>query len=485
MAQKFHTFQQAVSYLNTFIRPVDFERVQVGKKSFINPLERMKYFLSLLHNPQNSYPSIVVSGTSGKGSTTYMIAQMLCHAGYKTGMTVSPHIMSVTERLQINGMQISEAYFLSLLQEILPVIATVTSSSFGQPSYFEILLAMVFLYFSREKVDIAVVEVGLEGKYDGTNVLDPLMFVVTNLSLDHTAILGDSVIKIAYEATDRIKKSQKYLSPAMTVISGIKQQSVLRILEKKCRLSGAALVLSTKDFTYKILSQSQGKMELIVFQEGVQDIPVTVPLMGRYQAENTSIAITAVCHLQQYGFHISVARLYKAFTHLVIPGRFEQLIEKQRDKLKKYTLILDGAHNPAKMHAFIQTATKQYKNCFKIFIVALTQGHQMDRMLSLIGRTADVIILTQNDVPTDMGFNRSVTMMQMKEYLQELIKKNKKNIQIYTVENPVKTLQIAEELLAVKKENPQQAVVLITGSLYLVGTLRRYLLAVHREGQIV
>lgn len=180
-----------------------------------DPLERTRALLDLLGNPQNKFPSVLIGGTAGKGSTAYLISHILTTAGYKTGLTISPHLQKINERIQINNQQISDEKFVKLLNFVIPAIEDMKGISVGlanpdlapqgAPSYFEILIAMAFLYFAQNKVDIAVVEVGMGGEFDATNTLYPLVAVLTNVSLDHTNVLGGTVQKIARTKVGIIK----------------------------------------------------------------------------------------------------------------------------------------------------------------------------------------------------------------------------------------------------------------------------------------
>src|SRR3989338_6269163 len=205
---KIRSYEEAIRYLEGFIGKVIFKVDKATLKHY-DPLERMRTLLSLLDNPQNRFQSVLVGGTSGKGSTSYLISHILTTAGYKTGLTLSPHLQKVNERLQINGEQISDTKFTDLVNFITQIITQMKKMSVGAPSYFEILIAMAFKYFADQKVDIAVVEVGMGGEFDATNTLYPLIAVLTNVGLDHTNILGNTVEKIARTKAGIIKKNQE------------------------------------------------------------------------------------------------------------------------------------------------------------------------------------------------------------------------------------------------------------------------------------
>ncbi len=465
MMQTISSFQEACDYLSNFIRPVDYKRVP-SKAIQTNPLKRMEYFLSLLGNPHNTFPSVVVSGTSGKGSTTHLVSNILTTCGYKTGMTISPHLIDIRERLQINGKSISQEQFIVELNKLLPHIEKVSQSEFGEPSYFEILLAMTFNYFSHEHVDIAVVEVGLEGKFDGTNVLRALVFILTNISLDHTQILGNTVEEIALEATARIENLQVSKDTRAITVTGVTQSSVLNIVKEKTKQSSVILKQLHKDFHFKMRREDQKGLEFD-FIDNSEHLPkIFMRLIGAFQIENACLAIEACIQLRNFGFSVSNTNIRKALSQVIIPGRF------QSAAISDHLIIYDGAHNPAKMNAFINSFRHLYKHQKSIFIVAFTQGHGIEKMLNEIAGVADVIILTEYAAFTDMGKQRMVSTQTLVHYLRNIVLFDKTNIYI---QNDFKqSLQMAINLA-----NEKEEIIVITGSLYLIGNLMELLLAEH------
>ncbi len=448
------SFAETISYLESdlFIRPSDFESASKDK----NPLDRFIYFLSLLDNPQKKFKSVVVSGTSGKGSTTIMLASMLTKAGYKTGQTISPHLEKVTERLVINNTQISDNNFVVLINSMVPAIEKMKESIFGLPSYFEILLAAAFVYFASEKVDIAVVEVGLEGKYDGTNVLEPLAFVLTNISLDHTTILGETVEKIAQEATDRIS----YLPKESIVITGETDANIKKIIQEKCSLSQTTCLYYEKDFFVED-EKINKKGSLFTYKnQEITFYNIALSLIGKYQIENAALAVTTILQLKRKGFKTSELLIKHALKLVSIPGRFE--IRKWQNK----TIILDGAHNIAKMQSFLQEITNLFPKEKKIFIVAFTKGHDAKNMMTQIAKKADFIIATEYSATTDLGKNRSVSVAALQQFIHSQY--------AFTA---ISLEEAVEKAYAIAKQ--QNGIIVVTGSLYLVGKLREYLYSVH------
>jgi len=448
-------YEDAVKYLASFIGKIVFK---VDRKTIKqhDPLERMRVFLSLLGNPQEKFKSVLVGGTSGKGSTAYLISHILTTAGYKTGLTLSPHLEKVNERLQINEQQISDLEFTKMTASMIRIIENMekmdvgaparhrlAKASAGGPSYFEILVGMAFTYFAREKVDMAVVEVGMGGEFDATNTLNPLIAVLTNVSLDHTNILGKTVEKIAKTKAGIIKNHQ-------IVITGVKQRSVIKIIEEKCREVGAKLYRLEKDFKLTNLKLS---------------------LLGDYQVENASLAVQTVVQLRKFGFKVKEEDIRKALSTAFFPGRFEilRLTSFAQDKISS-TLILDGAHNPTKMRAFLSTLKKLYPKERKIFLVGFKFDKDISKMLKQIVKVADRIIVTEFKAKTDVAVHASAKALNLKSLIFNL----KSNVKVVVEKDSEKALHKALNYPITQLPN-YQSIIVVTGSLYLVGEIRSML----------
>lgn len=451
------TYRQAREYLEDLIKPYHVQRIEGLPDEYNNPLGRMKYLLELLGNPQQAFPSIVVSGTSGKSSTTYYIATMLIAAGYKVGMTISPHLIKLNERMQINNTQIPDNTLVLLLNEIIPAIEKMKISPIGAPSYFETLLALAFYYFAKKNVDIVVAEVGLEGKFDGTNVLDRLAFVYTNTSLDHTQILGETIEEIAHEGVSAIAKHPRH-EKAPIVITGVSQPSVVAIFEKAVADVGVPLRLLGKEFSY-MLTSTKTDGEIFSFTSSDFSLEqVYLPMKGEYQAENATLAIDTALQLKQFGFEVTKKAIINALKTAFFPGRFEMIDD---------TIILDGAHNPAKMQAFSTSLQEIYPQRKKIFVLGFKEGKNIAAMLETVLPYADTVVTTEFHSVTDMARNPSM----QGDTVYDKVKAHPylpKDCPVY------KTLT-AEEALAKAQALQQsypESLVVITGSLYLVGEIR-------------
>ncbi len=519
------TYDQAVKYLENFIGKVIF-KVDPQSVRRQHPLERMRILLNLLDYPQNKFQSVLVGGTSGKGSTAYLISHILKTAGYKTGLTISPHLQKVNERLQINNKSISDEAFVKLLNTlILPSIRVMSKMKIGSPSYFEILVAMAFLYFAKEKVDIAVVEVGMGGEFDATNTLFPCVSVLTNVSLDHTNVLGKTIEEIANTKVGIIKSG----SLPLVVVTGVKQPTVIKIVENKCREVGAKLYRLEKDFNFRIKKErKKGSIFDLTITNGrelkLNDLKLS--LLGEYQVENASLAIKTILELEKFaclptgmGFKFSEEYVRKALSTAFFPGRFEiarinssphplndssrpngntreayekvpvipaamisinenketvkrSFRGKVRSQLdtKRHTLILDGAHNPTKMRAFLTTLKKLFPKEKKIFIVAFKNDKDIKGMLKEIAKAADYVVGTEFHIKTDTAVSASLDSKSIKSQLLSIKFRGK----IFVESDSKKALNRSLKLSTLNQYN-NTAIIIVTGSLYLVGEIRSML----------
>ena len=466
------SYKQVIKYLESFIGKIIF-KVDKEYLKHHDPLERMRVFLSLLGNPQEKFKSVLIGGTSGKGSTAYLISHILITAGYKTGLTISPHLQKINERLQINGEQISDEKFTELTTSMIRIIKAMRKMPIGGPSYFEILIGMAFLYFARSKVDIAVVEVGMGGEFDATNTLSPLIAVLTNVSLDHTSILGKTVEKIAKTKAGIIKglrikdkgliNNSSLIIHHLPVVTGIKQPTVVRIIEERCRKVGAQLFWLGKDFNYKIKKESiEGSIfDLISQRDRVRKLnDLKLSLLGDYQVENASIAIKTVLELEKFGFKVSDNEIRRALSTAFFPGRFEAI--NYTLDAKRYTLILDGAHNPTKMKEFLKNLKKLFPNQKKVFIVGFKFDKDIPKMLKQITKVADEIIITEFNRATDMSVSASAEAESIKYYVSSI----KYQGEVYYEKNSKRAMEKAFEMAG------KDDLIVVTGSLYLVGEIR-------------
>ncbi len=472
---KIISYSKAIAYLEGFIGKIVFNVDNKSVKQH-DPLDRMRIFLSLLGNPQNKFKSVLVGGTSGKGSTAYLLSRILTKAGCKTGFTLSPHLQKANERLQINEKEIPDKQFIKLVNLVKPVVEGMKNAKIGAPSYFEILIAMAFLYFAEKRVDIAVAEVGMGGEFDATNTLNPLIAVLTNVGLDHMNILGNTVEKIAETKAGIIKRindkglinNSSLIINHLTVISGVRQPSVIKIIEDRSKDVGAELRLLWRDFGYKVKKENISGIEFdFISQEEILD-DIKLSLLGQYQAENASLAIKTVLELRKLGFKIADEVIRRALKSAFFPGRFE-IIKVARGPVKnKLKIILDGAHNPIKMKEFLKTLKKIFPTQKKTFIIGFKFDKDIPKMLKQIVKVADEIIVTEFNRATDMNMNASARALMIKDKLLRMKYREK----IIVKKDSKKALKMGIKTI---QQFNDSAILVVTGSLYLVGEIRNRL----------
>lgn len=460
------SYNDVAKYLEKQINPKFYEKISVGSNDQDDPLARMRHFLKLLGNPQESFLSVVISGTSGKGSTSYLIAQILATAGFEVGLTQSPHLQKINERIQINQngrpSSITDKSLASLLKDVLPTIQLMQGSQYGSPTYFEILFGMAMLYFKQQNVRVAIVEVGLEGKFDATNAINPALFILTNISFDHTAILGSTITEIADEATYRIKSLKKVSGNNPVVITSATQLSVRRLIRRRALESGSKVLEHPANFICQNVKHNQNGVYFDFCNKKHQNKPLSfyVSLRGDYQAVNTTLAIETTMQLQKYGIVVQTEDARLALKTAFFPGRYEAL------KCGQTTCILDGAHNPAKMSAFLSSLKADYDGSKKIFLLAFKKDKNISEMLRQVDKEANAIILTQFSSSTDTEINAGIDVRK----LYSLARLNTKS-ELIVEPDCTKAFNMA----LVKVESAAGGIVVVTGSLYLVGQIRDYL----------
>ncbi len=464
------TFNEAVKYLERYIPTPD--KKHPGELG----LRRMEYFMGLLGNPQQHYPTIHVGGTSGKGSTATIIASILS-TKYKVGLHTSPHLVKINERIKIidkrkalsvkRKVDIVDDEFTALLNEIIPFVNKVEKSSYGKPSYFEIVTAMAFVYFKDQKVDIAVIEVGMGGRYDATNVVKPLVAVLTNVGLDHTEILGDTVEKIATDKVGIIKKG-------IQVISAVTQPSVVRIIVEKCKKEKARLSLLGRDFSYKINNIGE-EGSVFDYKGKLKFKNLRLRLLGQHQIENATLAIRAIevinnpiTQLTNNPINsqiINEENIRNGLMRAFIPGRLEIIN-------KKPLIILDGAHNSDKVKALIYSIRKIFPKKKVTSIIAIKNDKNAKEMLTQLLKISDRVIFTNFQLTADIGIINSfdpkelLTITQIIQQHRYISRHTKVVKKISVAGNVEKALDEA-----IKSAKPDD-LILVTGSLYLVGEIK-------------
>lgn len=314
-------YNQALDYLYSHVDYSLKKSSELAKADF--HLERMAALMEALGNPHRAYPIIHVAGTKGKGSTCALAAAALQAAGYRTGLYISPHLQDYTERIQVDGQPVSHAGLAELVEQVKEVVARIP-----RLTTFEITTALGFLYFMQQKVDAAVIEVGLGGRLDATNVVLPRVAVITSLSYDHMAVLGNTLRAIAGEKAGIIKEG-------VPVVSSPQKDEALLVLEKVARERRAPLTLVGKDILFQAGEHSLDGQSLEVWTPAQKAVKLTLPLLGAHQLVNAAAAFAA---LKASGFPITDNEIRAGFAKVYWPCRFE-IVRREPP------LILDSAHN--------------------------------------------------------------------------------------------------------------------------------------------
>jgi dihydrofolate synthase / folylpolyglutamate synthase len=376
-----------LSALDFLFHRINYERtlsVPYGTGEF--KLDRMRRLLALIGDPHLAVKAVHIGGTKGKGSTAAMLASVLTEAGYRTGLYTSPHLDRIEERIAIAGQPCSEQEFAALASAVQPAAEQVEAESSAEgasgPTFFEVTTAMAFLHFARAKIDLAVLEVGLGGRLDSTNVCQPEVCIITSISFDHTKQLGNTLAAIAGEKAGIVK-------PGVPVVSGVLLAEPREVIAAKAAEVGAPLIQRGVDYDIS-MSAELGKFH---YREP-PDHPryelasLQLKMLGRHQAANAATAIAAVNQLRQRGWSISDEALRRGLSVARCPARIE-LVARHPD------VILDVAHNLASIEALLTVLDEQLSHGRRILIFASSKDKDYAQMLQRLVPAFDAIFLTQ------------------------------------------------------------------------------------------
>lgn len=375
-------YQAALDYIYSF---VDFSRTHQENLSPENfDLSRMVQLMALLGEPQRDFPSLHIAGSKGKGSVSALCASALQAAGYRVGLYTSPHLKDFEERIQIDQEPIARDILVDLVEEIKPAVSQIHGLT-----TFEIMTGLAFLYFSRQGVDLGVIEVGLGGRLDATNIIHPRLTVITSLYLDHTTILGDTLEQIAAEKGGIIK-------PGVPVICAPQEKEALDVIERIALDNQADLVLIGEDYSFQLGERSLEGQEFTIQPEGKQDpVDLAIPLLGEYQVINGSVAYAALVELGKLGIPLAEEHIRQGFRKVNWPARFEVL-------RKQPPVIVDSAHNPAAVGKLRETLDDFFPDLDLVLIFGISEDKQLDGMLQQILPRTSHLITTQADHPRAM-----------------------------------------------------------------------------------
>lgn len=453
------TYPEAIKYLESFI---NYEKIPCYPYKESLRLERIRDFLEILGNPQVGLNSLHVSGTKGKGSTCAFLAYILKEAGFKVGLYTSPHLSDFRERIRVltyqlpipsqppadsfTGMITADA-LVGLVERIKPSVEYYNKKSkYGPLSFFEVYTSLALLYFKEQKTDFVVLETGLGGRLDATNVVNPLTCGITPISLEHTDKLGNSLVEIAREKAGIIKNNQ------ISVISAAQSQEAAEVIRQRCRAYAARLYEIGKDIFFEevVCSQEESLFNLhTIFSEYPH---LKIRLLGKHQLTNASLAVGMIEALRSYELFVEAEAIRKGLENTAWPGRLEIV-----GRLP--WVVLDGAQNIASA-LVLKEAMKLFPPYKKLLLVlGISQDKDIQGICGVLSNLADRLILTRADNPraaepeyirrqfSALGFNKEVSL--------------------------TNSVQEAIKLTRIKAEKDD--LVLVTGSLFVVGEARTLL----------
>ncbi|MBN1261039.1 MAG: bifunctional folylpolyglutamate synthase/dihydrofolate synthase [Anaerolineae bacterium] len=431
-------YHDALRYLYSL---VDYEKRRIERYSPAEfRLERVVDFLTQLGEPQEHYAKLHIAGTKGKGSVSAMLAAVAQAAGKTVGLYTSPHLHTYRERMQVNGAPIERAEMADLLSEIRPFIQTTPGITI-----FEVTTAMAFLYFARQQVDLAVIEVGLGGRLDATNVITPLASIITSLSLDHTYLLGDTLAEIAFEKAGIIK-------PGVPVISAPQPPEAEAVLVRIAQERQSDLTLTGHEWAWSLVNRSLTGQTFTVTRVTVPS-PLagayTLPLLGHFQRENAAAAIATLDVLAARG-HTWITRenVTRGLAQTRWPGRMEVL---QSDPL----VIVDSAHNPYSAQVLAASLQEWFPETRWMLIYGASNDKDIPGMLEALRTISEHIIVTRSYHP------RAAAPYVLADYCAEL------GTGAEIAVNPRRALE-----QACRQMRPGMGV-LVTGSVFLVADVRQ------------
>jgi dihydrofolate synthase/folylpolyglutamate synthase len=379
-------YQEALAYIYSF---TDYEKTPVPHAAANYDLRRMDELLAYFGNPHLKIKSVHITGTKGKGSTAAMIASVLTAAGYKTGLYTSPHLLTLQERIRIDNELIPDAELVKVISNLKPAVAEVNRrATYGKLTTFEILTAMAFIYFAEKQVDCQVLEVGMGGNYDATNVIkNPEVCVITSISYDHMEILGDTLAQIAGEKSGIIK-------PGCVVVTSPQQHEAIEVIRHQCLKKDAKLIQVGSDIKWRMVHHDINHQTLMV-NGRLGNYKVAIPLLGEHQLINAATALAALEVIIERGFNIPGKSIVQGMAGVDWPGRF-QIIGQHP------TVVLDGAHNADSALKLRQTLEQYFSYQKAVLVIGASSDKDIAGIAEGLAPVASKIIATRSRNPRAM-----------------------------------------------------------------------------------
>ena len=413
---------------------------EVGNFGSNYGLERTYKLLEHLGNPERDLKLIHIAGTNGKGSTTSMITEILMGEGYKVGMYTSPFIEEFEERIQINRNNIPKESLAILMDEIKVAVDKVIEAGYNHPTEFEIITVLMLLYFKKENIDFGVIEVGLGGTLDSTNVIKPIIQVITSISFDHTNLLGNTLEKIAREKAGIIKRG------IPTVIYP-QQEEVLKVIKNECfEMDSELYIANNENLKFKNIVNLDKPYQLLKYNN---EIDILLPLLGEHQIINLSVAMQAIEVLNNKNIiDISIANIVKSIKNVSWKGRLEVLSNNPY-------VVIDGAHNIQGIKTLSRNIKKYFKYENLYLILGILADKDVEEMIKIITPMAKkVYSVTPNSIRGELA-----------ESLKDEVSKFNKNCKAFD--------KYEEAYLEALNDASEKDLILASGSLYMIGDMRK------------
>ncbi|WP_342436935.1 folylpolyglutamate synthase/dihydrofolate synthase family protein [Paenibacillus sp. FSL L8-0436] len=415
-------------------------------------LERIELLMEKLDHPHRKLKFIHVAGTNGKGSTCAFLTRVLIQSGYSVGTFTSPYITKFTNRFQYNGTDIPEDTLLELSNKLRPLVQEIADSELGSPTMFEVATALAILYFGEVCYpDVVVWETGLGGRLDVTNIVTPIVSVITNVGHDHTDVLGDTLEEIAGEKAGIIK-------PGVPAVSCVSQPEAIAVLKAKAADSRSTLYLAGEDFSYELAGIKDG-VQSFNFKGPFRSLEIGIAMKGEHQLSNAAGAMMALEVLRQYmAFMLEDEDVLEGFRSTFWAGRLEEVSASPR-------IVLDGAHNPEGAESLAKSLPQFYKYGKLNLLMGMLANKHHESYFKHILPIVDTLILTEPDFRKKMD---AEDLQAIAERLRE--KYAKENLKIIVERNWGKALQLLQSITA------ENDLAVVSGTLYLISDVRSTLL---------
>ena len=427
-------------------------------------LDHMRVLLEALEHPERRFPAVLIAGTNGKGSIASTLASILRASGIKTGLYTSPHLIRLNERIRINGATISDDDFAGIHDLVDRTAERLVSEAElpWHPSFFEMMTAIAFEYFAREKVELAVLEVGMGGRLDATNVVEPRVSVIADIDLDHQKFLGNTIAEIAREKAGIIRKGGVVVTlPQTAPANDVIGNTILDLGARGVSAVPFVPPVSPASAQYLVPSPEQKAGFVSRYPLSVlgHEILVESPLVGRHQLRNVALAIATATELQQQGFPtITAASIEKGIRETRWPGRFQVLPATSIPAdLAHPEIVFDVAHNPAGAWALRSALSTAYEDRPLTFVFGAMRDKAIRDMAEILFPLAERVIVTHIDNP------RAATPAEIREAAAR------------SASDLIDATNVAEALALAREHSGAKGVVVVTGSIYIVGEAMRLL----------